>query len=71
MFFKIIGRLLYDLKGDSKILTQKWDICRFVEEDFLYPTVYVLSNSVAYRDIKSIYGPFHIDHDRPCSIDDR
>jgi hypothetical protein len=28
------------LKGDGKVLTQKLDICSFVEEDFLYPMVY-------------------------------
>ena len=61
----------HELKGDYKDLTTDRDICRFTEKDFLYPAVYILSNSVAYRDRKSIYGPFHISHDRLCSINDR
>jgi hypothetical protein len=28
-------------KDDYKVFTQERDICRFVEEDFLYSTVYV------------------------------
>jgi hypothetical protein len=59
------------VKGDYNGLTRKRDICRFVEEDFLYPTPYVLSNSVVHRERKSIYGPFQISHEGPYSIDDR
>jgi len=36
-------------KGDYKVLTQERDLCRFVEGDFLYLIVYVLSNSIVYH----------------------
>ncbi len=40
--------------GDYNVVTRKREICRFVDEDFLEPMVYILSNSVAYRERKSI-----------------